>query len=676
MTGLTGGRARGSAKSFGDFRAWPRLSVGGGEGVRNWSAYWGSGRPGGVFTILTVALKSRGSRGTHTQARLWIGNGGYFLQTIEMNSGFSPPTRLLSGLLLGIAFFSSDSVQAVEPCGTLSCVEARSRIQRSMALDPLKRKVTAWTAQNFKLEAIADWSGRVEQIRISDPRTGALRFEERITDNSRVLIRYQPNGLPQTKEDYLFLDLRSPHSRHSNAGTHFQKTHYLDRTPIIVESRFIPTESSDISYWQCVSELRPLSFDPVALTDVFEQIEERGDTREGDIRVRLERCGGRAEQQTMARRYREALLEGLSCMMDPARAGGARSNEDAGRLMALLAGGSGNSFTIRCHAGESLGNRAGVGRYVGRASLCPSRATRPDLVRYPGLEVVTRGLSEEEYRSVLFHETLHNLGYTHGSVPDVTNVCANCCFPNGRTAQATALSCELCRMPQPVSARYYGLYAKLGAEADPYVFSTLSLQVYKGIFEAHDSRRPNLPVESAQAILEGCPERRFERCDERLKRSLSVLLNLQREMSQVSGSGYLPLSAQQNEILARAPDDLSVRLESAALRELLLDQGRTSWAQSGALVDRDFADDESTRGGEALDRAIRSSRVTEYCRGIVEGTYGRSSAESTLAGLNSGVTAGIGFRHVFGQEVNYLTVCGHVPGAASASDMSFSADEL
>jgi hypothetical protein len=231
-------------------------------------------------------------------------------------------------------------------------------------------------------------------------------------------------------------------------------------------------------------------------------------------------------------------------------------------------------------------------------------------------------------------------------------------------------------MPQPVSARYYGLYAKLGAESDPYVFSTLGLQIYKGIFEAHDSRRPNLPVASAQAILDGCPERRFERCDERLKRTLSVLLNLQRALSQVSGAGYLPLSAEQNQILASAPDDLSVRLESAALRELLLDQGRTSWAQSGSLVDRDFADEEGTRGAEALGRAIRSRRVTEYCRGIVEGTYGRSGAESKLAGLNSGVTTGIGFRHIFGQEVNYLTVCGHVPGADRASDMSFSADEL
>ncbi len=54
-------------------------------------------------------------------------------------------------------------------------------------------------------------------------------------------------------------------------------------------------------------------------------------------------------------------------------------------------------------------------------------------------------ISKKELTSVVFHEMIHNYGYTHGSGIDMAYGCEVCCFPNEFPKKARKYGCNVCK---------------------------------------------------------------------------------------------------------------------------------------------------------------------------------------------------------------------------------------
>lgn len=141
---------------------------------------------------------------------------------------------------------------------------------------------------------------------------------------------------------------------------------------------------------------------------------------------------------TLSRRITSDLRIGLACLSQI----GAKAKQDAGRLLTLYEGTHLNKkLKIVCAHSRQPVDPELVPYFGGETGFFPSivggQAIYPNYESWPGFIINKSNYSHQE--GIVFHESLHLVGYSHTDKFDVTTHADECCF------RSNEKSCELLR---------------------------------------------------------------------------------------------------------------------------------------------------------------------------------------------------------------------------------------
>lgn len=142
------------------------------------------------------------------------------------------------------------------------------------------------------------------------------------------------------------------------------------------------------------------------------------------------------KRETFLFDLQESLTTGLACLNELKTS----KTEMMISKMASIFDNKENPLKIRCNEVSGF-NWSGFLAYA---------STGPHQSDHPIISINPQKVSHPDLKETLFHELFHNIGYRHGTDPEVADTCASCCFGkkknyNYKTEEkAVELACELC----------------------------------------------------------------------------------------------------------------------------------------------------------------------------------------------------------------------------------------
>ncbi|EQC44186.1 hypothetical protein [Bacteriovorax sp. Seq25_V] len=238
------------------------------------------------------------------------------------------------------------------------------------------------------------------------------------------------------------------------AKTNITKYKYIDGKKIIFANYSYATiQKSDCgkeNYMRSINSIEDLlaDFKPVInkLGGGFSEITK-------GIQVH-ESCFDNFSKKSFSKITTNALSKGLSCLKDLAKK---NPNETLKSEIPNLLNffdaqlsGKKKSVSILCHEKDARWSDSTVA-HASTAETSPrglEGITHPFVSINPKIHTSIFGAildgprDKNEMEGILFHEMIHNFGYTHGSGIDITYGCETCCFGEDKEARGNA--CKLC----------------------------------------------------------------------------------------------------------------------------------------------------------------------------------------------------------------------------------------
>lgn len=148
-----------------------------------------------------------------------------------------------------------------------------------------------------------------------------------------------------------------------------------------------------------------------------------------------EDCNKRVKISDLEKFYRETMSEGTLCLSRLSNYGKLGDQNNA--CLLKLFEDKQNSPKILCGNWPFCKDIYAVGSFPG------SSRRHPYLWLSPSTTVLMK-TDPRELKATIFHEMLHNCGYTHSEGIEVTYTCEECCFNKNLSKDKLASACKIC----------------------------------------------------------------------------------------------------------------------------------------------------------------------------------------------------------------------------------------
>ncbi|MBC7429753.1 MAG: hypothetical protein H7336_14145 [Bacteriovorax sp.] len=148
-------------------------------------------------------------------------------------------------------------------------------------------------------------------------------------------------------------------------------------------------------------------------------------------------CANRIKIPDLEKFYRNTMAEGTACMDRLTSSGIGKLGSVNNQCLVKLFENKSNPPKLLC-GGWPFGNDIwAVGSFPGSSKRHPYLWLGPN---------ITKLIKDDpmELKATIFHEMLHNCGYTHSEGMEIPYTCEQCCFSNDLSADRKKSACNIC----------------------------------------------------------------------------------------------------------------------------------------------------------------------------------------------------------------------------------------